>query len=49
MSCKSLKIGDFDVDLLGQIGIQTSKMLALSLKIEPFTILPFNINYSLVI
>ena len=44
MSCKCLKIGDLDVDLLGQLGIQT-----LSLKIEPFTILPFNINYSLII
>ena len=46
MSWKSLKICDLDLDLQGQSGLETSKILVLTFKIEPFRILPFNLNYS---
>ena len=32
MSRKILKIGDFDFDLLGQIGLQTFKIIILTVK-----------------
>ena len=32
MSCTILKIGDLDLDLLGQIGLHTSKIFILTVK-----------------
>ena len=37
-----LQIGDLDLDLQGQIGLQTSKILILTVK--PLQILPANLN-----
>ena len=39
MSLTILKIGDLDLDLQGQIGLQTSKIFVLTLRIEAFIIL----------
>ena len=39
-----LKIGDVDLDLQGQIGLQTSKILFQLLNIEPLQILLSNLN-----
>ena len=42
----SLKIGDIELDLQGQIGLQTSKNCVLTFrKIELFQILPIRIVY----
>ena len=44
MSHMILKTGDLEIDLQGQIGLQTSKIFILLLNIEPLQILPSNLN-----
>ena len=35
----------YDLDLQGQIGLQTSKMFILTVNIEPLRILPSSLNF----
>ena len=49
MSLKILKIYELDLDLQGQIGLQSFKILLSTFKIEPFRIVLSNLNYSLII
>ena len=44
MSHKILKIDNLDLDLQGQVGIQTSNIFILTVKHEPLQILPSNLN-----
>ena len=46
MSHKILKIGDLDLDLQDQIGLQTSTVFE---KIKPFFTTPSNLNCELII
>ena len=49
MSQKSLRTGDLDLDLQGQIGLQTWKIFVFSFLIDPCGILPLHLNCLLII
>ena len=49
MSWTILKISDTVLEFQGQVTLQTYKIFVLTLEIEPFHILPSNLNHSLII